>query len=239
MGRRVIVDNAWLIHPLLHLSFLAAGLAASMVIITAICSVRFRRRSKPSPPQPPPQSNPLEIAKESNNSTPQPQTKEQETEHHEKTEHHTTENTEDTEVKIKELPLPPAMLQPKEGLPSVNLIKMTSERKASFRILSLKMPRSLSVAINGVGEHIHQKEDKFKGMLKTEESVWMKTIILGEKCVPDEEDPVIYDGKGKKISAYHPKSYSSVSRQCSFLDPDALLSLPQNQEERIVNNTLN
>lgn len=43
----------------------------------------------------------------------------------------------------------------------------------------------------------------WEGKLKHEDSIWMKTIILGEKCrVPDEEEgAIIYEGKGKRISA--------------------------------------
>lgn len=85
--------------------------------------------------------------------------------------------------------------------------------------LSMKLPRSLSTAKR---EENHQQK---KGDLNSEDTVWMKTIILGEKCkVPAEDDAaVIYDGKGNRISAYHPKTPSmfSLSRQCSFKDPDS------------------
>lgn len=57
-----------------------------------------------------------------------------------------------------------------------------------------------------------------------EESVWMKTIILGEKCrVPnsddDDEDMVVYDERGNKKRMYHPKTPRSlpVSRTNSFI----------------------
>ncbi|KAL2317930.1 hypothetical protein Fmac_031806 [Flemingia macrophylla] len=64
---------------------------------------------------------------------------------------------------------------------------------------------------------------KTKGKTPKDDSVWMKTIILGGKCVPNEdEDVVIYEGKGKKISAYHPRKSSSVSfsTQCSSITRD-------------------
>ena len=78
----------------------------------------------------------------------------------------------------------------------------------------------------------HKDDKKKKGKLKVEDSVWMKTIILGEKCVPDEEDDaVIYEGKGKKISAYHPKSCMSVSRQCSSMEPNALPGAQPKEEK--------
>ncbi|KAG8375689.1 hypothetical protein BUALT_Bualt10G0126500 [Buddleja alternifolia] len=64
--------------------------------------------------------------------------------------------------------------------------------------------------------------------LKHEDSIWKKTIILGEKCrVPDEDDDdnyILYDEKGNRISTYHPKSPStgglSLSRQASCINQE-------------------
>lgn len=61
--------------------------------------------------------------------------------------------------------------------------------------------------------------------MKQEDSVWMKTIILGERCrIPNEEDAVLYDDKGNRISTYHPKTPRSlpVSRSSSYINSDAL-----------------
>lgn len=243
MGRKfpVFSDNISLIHHFLYFSFLIASFTATIAIITAICSVRFRRKSS-SPPPPSPTVDPLNKSKDLNpSSSPPPITAEtisnsENVSSIEKSENNITTETENNEeVQIKELPLPPAMLVPKE--PSLlcnnnnNFKKVASERRASFS-LSLKMPRSLSVARNWDHKGKVKIEDSVFFGKKTEESVWMKTIILGEKCVPDEEDdPVIYEGKGKKISAYHPKSYSTISRQNSFLDADVF----QREDDRINN----
>lgn len=57
------------------------------------------------------------------------------------------------------------------------------------------------------------KKDHIKSKLfKHEDSIWKKTIILGEKCrVPEEEeDDILYDEKGNKFSTYHPKTHSGV-----------------------------
>ncbi|KAL8063181.1 hypothetical protein ABFX02_01G011200 [Erythranthe guttata] len=73
----------------------------------------------------------------------------------------------------------------------------------------------------GIGrqEKTRNKDKKFSH----EDSIWKKTIILGEKCrVPDEdEDSILYDEKGRKISTYHPKTHSgtlSYARQSSSTD---------------------
>ncbi|KAK7410152.1 hypothetical protein VNO78_00698 [Psophocarpus tetragonolobus] len=214
MGRTVPIDNLSLIHPILYLSFLAAGLAASMTIITALCSVRFRKKS--SPPSPSPSIDPVEISNELD-ASPSLNTE-----------------TKNANNEVKELPLPPALQQlPKDPFISERMKRITSERKIPTS-LSIKMPRSFSVARNW-----DQKEDKNKGniagKLKVEDSVWMKTIILGEKCAPDEEDdPVIFEGKGKRIAAYHTKRNTtmSIGRQTSLFDSDALqLSVPKSETQ--------
>jgi len=210
MGRTLPIENlAFIHHPVIYFSFFAAGLAASMAIIAALCSVRFGRKSSP----PPPTFDPAEVSKESEAS---------QTSKTEEKDGNENENE-------KELPLPPALQQvPKDPFISERMKRVTSERRAPLS-LSIKMPRSLSVARNWDVKEEKIKE-KIKGpKLKAEDSVWMKTIILGEKCVPDEEDdPVIFEGRGKRIAAYHTKRHTvmSISRQSSFIDHDALSSSP-------------
>jgi hypothetical protein len=248
MGRSVPLDNITLIHPLLHFSFFAAGFAATIAIITVICTDRFRRKSQPVPPK----IEPSDVSKVLNDSSlPSTAVATRNSSRHEQenppptTDDKDKPETDNNEFTIKELPLPPAMLVPKEPFSGNNMKRVTSERRASFS-LSMKMPRSLSLAKNW--DHLkeekikknwdHLKEEHIKPKLKPEQdSVWMKTIILGEKCVPDDEDdPIIFEGKGKKIAAYHPKSTMSISRQNSVLEPDALcVSQSQTQEDRINN----
>ncbi|KAE9586880.1 hypothetical protein Lalb_Chr23g0267841 [Lupinus albus] len=229
MGRRFPHDNISLTHPILYLSFIAVGLAASIAIVTALCGVRFWKKS-PSPPQSS-SSDPIELEKDLDSSSPPSNmVATDKVENHEN-----IRETENNDTQTKELPLPPSMQQPHDLFHCSSMMKRaTSERRTSFS-LSIKMPRSFSVA--KMRDLMEDKGNNIKGKLKSsEDSVWMKTIILGEKCVPDEEDPVIYEGRGKKISAYHPKNSSSisVSRQCSFIDPDAIsVPKPQTQEEII------
>ncbi|OIW12073.1 hypothetical protein TanjilG_15313 [Lupinus angustifolius] len=150
-----------------------------------------------------------------------------------------TEMDNNNDMLIKELPLPPAMQVHNDSNIPINVKRTASERRVSFN-MSLKLPRSFSMVKNK--DQRHNKEDNEigkKAKLKPDESVWMKTIILGEKCNPDEEeDAIIYERKGEKISAYHPKKSTSMSlsRQWSYIDPEAL-SVPhaQSNEERINN----
>ncbi|KAJ7966410.1 putative Transmembrane protein [Quillaja saponaria] len=205
-----------------------------MALISALC-VRFRKKS--SPPLTSPDilttddidkcspTSPLEMETTATTTTPPPP----QTTEVAGAEAEDIRETEDKDTKSKELQLlqlPLAMKQTGDPDARRNIKKSRSERRLSMN-LSMKMPRSLSVARNW---------DQKKGKFKSEDSVWKKTIILGGKCkVPDEEDAVIYDCKGNKIPAYHPRTTSSISafsRQSSFTDPDAL-PCPQPQEQKV------
>lgn len=221
MGRRIPYDNPniSLTPQFLYFSFSFIGLATSIAIITTLCSVRFLRR-KPSPRT---LSNsfdntittPISTTLETTASMFQEQPRTLEAT---KLENVTIEGN-NNEVLIKELPLPPSMQQHNNNN-LVNMKRTCSERRLSFN-LSMKMPRSLSLARNWDNKKEENNDIGKKEKLKADESIWMKTIILGEKCVPDEEDDgIIYEGKGKRISAYHPRNSVSnasisLSRQCS------------------------
>ncbi|PNY15621.1 hypothetical protein L195_g012320 [Trifolium pratense] len=257
MGRSVPYDNAnnSLKGSFLYFSFSFLALATSIAIITTLCSVGFRRKKSTSPPpQPHTSSNPFVVTPTSNaneeaastttsaNATIFMSQEQPRTSVASKLENTTIEEN-NNEMLLKELPLPPAMQVMQQSNNNINtklVNRTTSERKLKFN-LSMKMPRSLSLARNW-----DKKEDKYKNLeigkkekLKADEGVWMKAIILGEKCVPDEEeDAVIYEGKGKKISAYHPRSSvssttnnKSLSRQWSSV----ALDVPQSHEERMNN----
>ncbi|KAK7377074.1 hypothetical protein VNO80_02494 [Phaseolus coccineus] len=264
MGRRLPNENnITLTDPFLYFSFCMVGFATSITIITALCIVRIRKKSSPPTSM---SDNGLDKVKNVLNETTTPPTTTLEHEHPSTSEGATFEKTEETQsndMLVKELPLPPALQQHPQVNPKF-VKRATSERRLSLN-LSRKIPRSLSVARNwdqvgGNGgwkkgtlksdEPLKTKEKlkaddsvwmKTKEKLKRDDSVWMKTIILGGKCVPDEEDDVvIYEDKGKKISAYHPRKSTTVSlsRQCSYINPgnpDAL-SVHKSSEE-IINKT--
>nr|GLL37973.1 uncharacterized protein LOC109190921 [Ipomoea trifida] len=82
--------------------------------------------------------------------------------------------------------------------------------------------------------HTSKKDDVFAGgvamgdkkrdkKLKHEDSVWKKTIILGEKCRVhhDSEEEIVLDEDGNRITPYRPKTSAappSMSRQSSAVD---------------------
>ncbi|CAN6582926.1 unnamed protein product [Malus baccata var. baccata] len=236
MGRRISTDETnRLIHPLLSLSFFAAAMAATIAMITALCS--FRRKSSPSLSESPAskeaeesdacnvQTSETALAETGNKTPQQDLERDQENE---------------DPMMSKELPLPPRMKNSGQlysgQLYSGNLdmkpkLKKSASERRLFSNLSIKLPRSLSMARK---DKVKEEYNKRKnGKLKPEDSIWMKTIILGEKCkVPDEDEAVIYDAKGRRIPAYRPKS-----RQSSFIDPNAL---PDQKMKRVeVENKIN
>ncbi|KAJ0090802.1 hypothetical protein Patl1_13878 [Pistacia atlantica] len=117
------------------------------------------------------------------------------------------------QVITDQLPLPPAMKKLTEAYSCSNIPTESSVQKTETSV-SMKMSRTLSSLKN--------QDKKKKGKFKSDQdSVWTKPILLGERCRPDEEDAIIYDNEGNKISTYsHKKTRSnySLSRTNSFID---------------------
>ncbi|KAG8381789.1 hypothetical protein BUALT_Bualt05G0009300 [Buddleja alternifolia] len=94
-----------------------------------------------------------------------------------------------------------------------------------------KLVWSLSTGLLGGGGQ-SSKLRRSEKKLKHEDSIWKKTIILGEKCrVPDEDDDtILYDENGNRISTYHPKNtvgIRSFSRQNSSVHQGSIPSFEQ------------
>lgn len=272
MGRTIPTDeNDLLIPPVLSFSLFAAGMAAAtFAMITALCS--FRRKAQRNVNHEDILQSP-DVLKTKEEGVADVKTREEpaaamsnETIAPQEPETEDIQEDEDgDDLKNKELPLPPGMKTSGIGAQAVNswnasnantttsqMKKSASDRRL-LSSLSLKLPRSLSMARRGEKSKDEANFNKRKNnngrklsmssvtsmasMTKQEESIWMKTIILGEKNrVPDEDDDaaMIYDSKGRRIPAYHPKSRQNSfidqralpsqirSRQCSFIDPSAI-----------------
>ncbi|KAK4412639.1 hypothetical protein Salat_2911000 [Sesamum alatum] len=105
------------------------------------------------------------------------------------------------------LPPPPGKQQYSRAL-SFNHPPERSHSMASKLVSSLSMRVSNGMA---AGRQFSRREEKPR-KLKPEDSIWKKTIILGERCkVPDhDEDSILYDEKGNRIAAFHQKTPSPV-----------------------------
>ncbi|XP_023002698.1 uncharacterized protein LOC111496482 [Cucurbita maxima] len=212
-------DENLLIHPAISLTLMAAGMVTAIAMITALCGVRSRRSPSPSEAS----SKTADKKQDINGS----RTTTSSTAGATPAAGDSGDDGGETEEFMKELPLPPKMQQVASPSPPSQIAKSASERRLKHMTgMNMEVPRSHSVARKDLEEGGERRKEK----MKEEELIWKKTIILGEKCrVSDEEDGVIYEGKGKRISAYHPRSPSSmsisISRQSSAIDAEALPDL--------------
>lgn len=140
------------------------------------------------------------------------------------------EETQTFEVRIQEkrdnpplldLPPPPAIrsLRASSSYQDLSNSNVTSQKGKLSTSMSMKSIRSFKKA--------SKREEKHeKNKLSHEDSLWKKTIILGEKCrVPDdEEEPVVYDEKGMRIPTFHRKQTGlNISRLNSTFESDGTL----------------
>nr|GLL47042.1 unnamed protein product [Ipomoea trifida] len=217
-------------HPVaLSLTFLIACIAATIAVVWSLCGALSRKKPPGGAPvgddeTPPSQkrnhpekfpSSPPPAKPEFTPLTPQPEAEE-----------------EDGSIIIKNdgirrygnfsRPLPPppsrsASCHVRSHSQPVKLESSVSERVSTSSMMMMMR--------QGSRRDNNNSNNKMK-YLKHEDSVWKKAIILGEKCrVPDEdEEAIVYDEKGKRISTYHPKTKSNafeiLSRQNSIAEEE-------------------
>lgn len=219
MGRMIPLDSdPMIIHPALPFSLMVAGTVATIAIITGLCG--FGKKASPDAKLE--EKSDVDIALSNAAETtllpPQQQA--------------TISISTETDEVIKELPPPPGMRAAScnnfmtKSASNNFMSKSSSSRKLSSP-LSMKHVRSISVS------KIREKTTR----PKPEDSVWTKQIILGEKCkLPsqqDDDDDSGSGGKGNTVSAYHPRTMStiSLSRNNSLKIPDTLPD--QDKDKRV------
>ncbi|XP_047966567.1 uncharacterized protein LOC125210959 [Salvia hispanica] len=123
------------------------------------------------------------------------------------------------------LPMPPGNRHMRTASCGHNLQHRRTGSSVSRLVSSMSL-RSMGGG-GGAAEKPSARIRERARIFKHEDSVWKKTIILGERCrVPedeDEDDVKLFDEKGNKIITYHPKSHSGLlqySRQSTSLDAD-------------------
>lgn len=136
-----------------------------------------------------------------------------------------------------ELPLPPARKPAlRETYSCNNMVfrKSMSSKKKLSASLTIQMPRSLSMALKRDGE-----EDKSvrKKKLKSENSILVRPIILGEKCrvLDEEKGDEDLSQRMPKNRIYHPRSLSSISisRTNSKIDDVNVIPVKETSEDLI------
>ncbi|OMO73727.1 hypothetical protein CCACVL1_17167 [Corchorus capsularis] len=192
------------------------GMAATIAIITGLCG--FGR--KKSPPLDPTADN--IAATTAAETAAQPKSTPVETE-------------ENIEELMKELPPPPAMQRTLMGTCSSNNLigKSASTRKLSLSTLSVKHSRSISMNKfrEKVGEKLGDKLVKPKAP-PDQDSLWRKTIILGEKCkISDRTEDVVAAGGYYPMTRTRTMSTISLSRANSLKEQETVPPDDQNDEK--------
>ncbi|XP_038981102.1 uncharacterized protein LOC120110357 [Phoenix dactylifera] len=213
MARRTPPSEAnTFIHPSLLLPLIAAWAAASIAIFFTLCISHHRKSSRPKPQ---PQSSPSAASNNSVEKTkPATETIERSPPppptpaviHVEEQERSSPTSTpaEKTDLVIADVAI--------HGPIGPSVRPSASRRKLSMS-LSMKLPDKLSKI------KINRKERREQSV---EDSIWMKTIILGEKCkVPsdDDEAAAVFDDNGNRRRSYRPRTPRSlpISRSNSFM----------------------
>ncbi|GKC92840.1 hypothetical protein Tco_1158282 [Tanacetum coccineum] len=199
-----------------HAIFTFAFIAATIAIVSFLCGKKKRKRSVSSKKPTPKAEENTEVVV----STTPTNSSANEATHvdiqDKKDSRPTPEST--IQEEIKELPPPP---------------RLASLRASSYHVPSssktfhnAKLTSSMSMRLSGrfkglrKGSKRHDNDENFDNdKLTREDSVWKKTIILGEKCrIPDEDDDdIILDENGQRITTFHRRQScsSSISRQSS------------------------
>ncbi|KAK9102533.1 hypothetical protein Sjap_019787 [Stephania japonica] len=217
MARRIPLekDNQNLIYLLLSLSLLLL----SIIITAGLCGIKSQKykakihrkvasstKEDQEKAQPEPMQTATIVALESTPTTTMTAT--------------TSEITKENEaqrVDTIEQPQPSSLTRKLGQFSSQKFSTLSSASKRKLAsTISLRFSGNLSMKYrDGKDGEKRQKQKYFK----PEDSIWMKTIMLGEKCrIPTEEDAIIYDEKGKRLSSYPSRGPRSlpVSRSNSF-----------------------
>lgn len=211
MGRKIpIAESPSNNHHLISFSLFIVCITATMAVISVLCGSLSRKKS-PTPSE-------IDNAKTKNSQL-------HISSNGKDASHRSPAEVESSEAEEKQddehqrpLPPPPAM----QHIGAASYHHRSNSTASSHGKLSSSM--SMRVLGNAIASRMEEKKEK---ILKREDSVWKKTIILGEKCrVPQEDDDtILYDEKGNRISTYHQKTPSTVfsmSRQNSGINSDAV-----------------
>ncbi|KAJ0977462.1 hypothetical protein J5N97_012936 [Dioscorea zingiberensis] len=226
MGRSIPSEAIPLVHPSLALPLLALWIAATVSILASLCASLFRRpKQVPSFEQSP--SIALDKLTENADETvfepPPPAVTATTTTTTTTTTTIATVATDaaiDTECQGETPPPPPPPLPPPPMYIATHGPIPPSVRKSqSRRSHSLRIPEGLKLheGLSKIRTSRRERHEK----TEIDDSLWKKTIILGEKCrvqSDDEEEVPVFDEKGNRQKNYHERTLSSVtiSRANSF-----------------------
>ncbi|KAK4367271.1 hypothetical protein RND71_015151 [Anisodus tanguticus] len=219
MGRKIPLGEVHPNHPLIYFLFLTASIVSIIGIVSSLCGLLERIKGSPA-------GDSKENAAVVSTSQNEPENaKISDANNEESSDKRSEEN-----ILQPPLPPPPAMRAVASHNLRTNSMAPTrvSRSNSSIKSIQRKLSTSMSMKVTAFSGALTQRREKINSKLKHEDSIWKKQIILGEKCkVPnhdEDDDTVIYDENGNKISPYYPKQLNvlSMSRQSSEIDANAI-----------------
>ena len=172
MARRVPTSETHLNYPALSISLLAAWIAATIAIVAALCGDRSRKK----PTSPPSESSSVNLTTKNLETGPD---RDPETEKNEEAE---------AEGEPLPLPLPPIRRVNETTQPQMPRSASVAHHKGGGFLVSpsMNLGRSFSMAKAAKHHLPFTKEERMHGRKdkgRQSDSLWMKTIILGEKKI--------------------------------------------------------
>lgn len=228
MGRNIPLGEVHPIHhSLVYFSFMIACISATIAIFSSLCGSLTKKKSPPPPissntrdnnensfvngTTSPKETSPRYDASFKRNSTDQRQLQ-----------------GEESIFLQQPLPPPPSMransnLRANSMTPTTHSRSNSSQGKLSASVSMRAFGGSLGSRQSSRREDSnYDNKKRDKKLSKDEDSIWKKQIILGEKCkIPadEDDDTILYDENGNRISAYHPKPIAlTISRQSSNIE---------------------
>uniref|UniRef100_M1AEQ4 Uncharacterized protein n=1 Tax=Solanum tuberosum TaxID=4113 RepID=M1AEQ4_SOLTU len=234
MGRNIPLGEIHLIHhSLVYISFMIACFSATIAIFSSLCGSLTKKKSHPPPTT---SSNTRDNNEKSFvNGTTSP--KETSPRYDASFKRNSIDQLQGEDATFLQQPLPPppsmrATSFNNSNLRANSMTPTTHSRSNSSNSSQGRLSTSVSVRAFGgdLGsrqssrreDSNHDNKKKDKKLSKDEDSIWKKQIILGEKCkIPadEDDDTILYDENGNRISAYHPKP---IVNQSSNIEEDAI-----------------
>lgn len=208
-------------HPIIYLLFLIAWVTAIIGIVSSLCGLLERIKGSSDHSAGDIKENAAHVVRTSptepeNATIPDEELTDK-------------RSTDEENILQQPLPPPPAMRAvAAHNLRTDSMVAPTRVSRSNSSLKSLQRKLSTSMSMKAFSGALTHRHDKINSKLKHADSIWKKQIILGEKCkVPDqdeEDDTILYDENGNRISTYHPKQLNvmSMSRKSSEIDANSI-----------------
>ncbi|KAH0658012.1 hypothetical protein KY289_026760 [Solanum tuberosum] len=218
MGRKITLGGeVHPNHPIIYFLFLTAWVVAIIGIVSSLCGLLERIKGSSEGDI---KENATHVISTSSNETENTTISDDQ--------ELTDKRSSDNDENILQQPLPPPPAMRTVASNNLRTNSMATPTRSNSSLKSLQRKLSTSMSMKAFSRALSHRHDKINSKLKHEDSIWKKKIILGEKCkVPnqdDDDDTILYDEDGNRISTYHPKQLNvmSMSRQSSEIDANAI-----------------